>query len=179
MILPVKPTSSERDLLILILLIIVLPFGIGAVFGAPYVPILRKQSKELLKLAELKPGQTLIDLGSGDGRLLKAAAAQGVRCIGYEINPYLVVISRIVCWRYRKLVSIHTADIWHIKLPPADAVYIFALDRYMVKLDQKFKAEIVTPTNVISYIFQMPGRTAIRETSNTHVYRYGDDLKSA
>jgi 16S rRNA A1518/A1519 N6-dimethyltransferase RsmA/KsgA/DIM1 with predicted DNA glycosylase/AP lyase activity len=108
--------------LILILLLIVLPFGIGAILGAPYLPILRRDSDRLLKLAGLKPGQTLIDLGSGDGRLLKAAAAQGIRCIGYEINPYLVFISRLVCWRYRHLVTIHTADFWHTPLPPADAI---------------------------------------------------------
>ena len=159
--------------LILVLLLIVLPYGLGAILGAPYLPILRRDSQRLLKLAELKPGQTLIDLGSGDGRLLREAAAQGIRCIGYEINPYLVIISRIICWRYRHLVTIHTADFWQIKLPPADAIYIFAMDKYMARLNQKFETEITRPTKVISYIFEMPGRPAIAATSNTHVYQYG------
>lgn len=161
-------------MLILVLLLIVLPFGIGAVLGAPYVPILRKQTQELFKIAELVPGQTLIDLGSGDGRLLRAAASQGVRCIGYEINPYLVLISKVVCWRYRDMVTIHTADIWHITLPPADIIYIFALDRYMSRLDRKFQSEIDRPTLVVSYIFEIPARKAIRATSNMHVYAYGN-----
>ena len=157
----------------IILLMIVLPFGIGAVLGAPYVPILSKDSKRILKLAALKPGQTLIDLGSGDGRLLRAAAAQGITCIGYEINPYLVWVSRIVCWRYRKLVSIHTADIWHTKLPPADVIYIFILDRYMARLDHKFSTEIVKPTRVISYVFKLPVSKPVEETSNTFIYEFG------
>ena len=161
-------------MLIVVLLLIVLPFGVGAVLGAPYVPILRKQTQELFKIAELAPGQTLIDLGSGDGRLLRAAASRGVRCIGYEINPYLVLISRVVCWRYRNMVTIHTADIWHITLPPADIIYIFALDRYMSRLDQKFQSEIDRPTLVVSYIFEIPARKAIRATPNTHVYAYGN-----
>jgi hypothetical protein len=163
--------------LILVLLLIVLPFGVGAILGAPYLPILRRDSDRLLKLTGLKPGQTLIDLGSGDGRLLRAAAAQGIRCIGYEINPYLVLISRLVCWRYRKLVTIHTADFWHIKLPPADAIYIFALDRYMARLDRKFTDEITQPTKVVSYIFEIPGRKSLTATNNTHVYEYGRVLK--
>ncbi len=158
---------------ILILLLIVLPFGLGAILGAPYLPILHKDSTQLLKLAGLRSGQTLIDLGSGDGRLLRAAATQGIHCIGYEINPYLVIISRLVCWRYRELVTIHTADFWHIKLPPADAIYIFALDKYMTKLDQKFQSEITRPTKVISYIFTMPSRQPIHSTSNTYIYEYG------
>jgi predicted RNA methylase len=157
----------------LIALAIVLPFGIGAILGAPYVPILHRDSRRLLKLAGLKPGQTLVDLGSGDGRLLRAAASQGIRCIGYEINPYLVWVSRIVCWRYRKLVTIHTADIWHTRLPDADVIYIFILDKFMARLDEKFTAEITKPTKVVSYVFKLPGRTPIEETSNTYVYQYG------
>jgi hypothetical protein len=160
-------------MLIWILLLIVLPFGIGAILGAPYVPILHRDSEQILKLTGLKPGQTLIDLGSGDGRLLRAAAAQGIRCIGYEINPYLVWVSRLVCWRYRRLVTIHTADIWHIKLPPADAIYIFILDRYMARLGEKFSAEITQPTKVISYIFELPNRKRVLKTHNAYVYEYG------
>ncbi|GAC1369769.1 MAG: hypothetical protein NVSMB39_1940 [Candidatus Saccharimonadales bacterium] len=159
--------------LILVLLIIVLPFGIGAILGAPYLPILHRDSERLLKLAGLKPGQTLVDLGSGDGRLLRAAAAQGIRCVGYEINPYLVLISRLVCWRYHHLVTIRTADFWHIKLPPADAIYVFALDKYMPRLDMKFTAEITRPTKVVSYIFTIPTRQPIHSTSNTYIYEYG------
>jgi hypothetical protein len=156
---------------ILILLAIVLPFGLGAMLGAPYLPVLKRDARKLLELADLKPGQTLIDLGSGDGRLLRAAAAQGITCIGYEINPYLVLVSRIVCWRYRKLVTIHTADLWRTKLPPADAVYIFLLDRYMARLDAKLKVEIHKPTKIISYVFELP-QTPIKSSRNTYVYEY-------
>jgi len=45
-------------------------------------------------MLNLKSGQTLIELGSGDGRVLKEAAAKGVRAIGYEINPVLVIYSK-------------------------------------------------------------------------------------
>lgn len=160
-------------LLPLILLLIVIPFGIGAILGAPYVPILGRDSRRILQQAGLKPGQTLVDLGSGDGRLLRAAAAQGIRCIGYEINPYLVFVSRIVCWRYRGLVTIHTADIWHTKLPPADVIYIFILDRYMQRLETKFRAEISRPTKVISYVFKLPSEQPVSETHNTTTYEFG------
>ena len=165
-------------MLAVLLLLIVVPFGVGAFLGAPYVPILKRDSNRILKLAGLKPGQTLIDLGSGDGRLLRAAAAHGVRCIGYEINPYLVLISRIVCWRYRKLVTIHTANIWTTALPPADVIYIFIQDRYTAKLEAKFESEISTPTKVISYVFELPHRKPTHVTHNTFIYEFGRDDKS-
>ncbi len=160
-------------LITLILLAVTLPFAIGGIIGAPYVPILVRDRKKALDLAELKPGQTLVDLGSGDGRLLRTAAGRGIRGIGYEVNPFLVFISRIVCWRYRKLVTIHTADFWHTKLPPADAVYVFILDRHTARLTRKFEAELTQPTTVVSYVFELPGKKPVRRTRNTYVYEYG------
>ena len=157
----------------LIVLLIVLPFGLAAIIGAPYVPVLHRDATGLLELAELKPGQTIIDLGSGDGRFLLAAAKHGYRGIGYEINPFLVVVSRVLTWRYRHLVTIHLADLWQVKLPPADVIYIFLIDRLMPKLDAKLKREITTPTSVISFVFAIPEKTAERTTRNAFRYRYG------
>ncbi len=159
------------------LLIVAVAFAIGGFLGAPYVPILRRDSRNLLDLADLKPGQTLVDLGSGDGRLLRAAAARGIRCIGYEINPFLVIVSRLVCWRYRNLVTIHTANLWNVSLPPAEAIYVFLMPRFMERLDNKLRDEITNPTRVISYTFEIPGRKAAAQGANSYVYNYPLDLK--
>ncbi len=162
-------------LLLLIGFIVAVAFAIGGFLGAPYVPILKRDSVPLLKLSALRPGQTLIDLGSGDGRLLRAAAATGVRGIGYEINPFLVLISRIVCWRYRKLVTIHLADLWRVNLPPCDAIYVFLMPKYMPRLNKKLEAQITRPTRVISYVFDIPGRKALEHSANSYIYGYGED----
>ncbi len=163
--------------LTLILFLIVLPFGLGAIFGAPYLPILRRDSHKLLDIADIKPGQVLIDLGSGDGRLLRAAAARGATCIGYEINPYLVLVSRLVCWRYRHRVTIHTANLWNTRLAPADVIYVFMIDKHMARLEKKFTEEIQRPTKVISYIFELPTKQPTQKTRNTYVYEFGAALK--
>ncbi len=159
-------------MLLILLLTLSACFGIAVVWGAPYLPILRRDSQKILALADLKPGQTIIDLGSGDGRLLRAAAKSGARGIGYEINPLMVLISRIVCWRYRRLVTIHLANMWQIQLPPSDVIYVFLLDKWMAKLDAKISREITKPTLLISYIFEIPARQPIKHTPNTFIYEY-------
>jgi 16S rRNA A1518/A1519 N6-dimethyltransferase RsmA/KsgA/DIM1 with predicted DNA glycosylase/AP lyase activity len=121
----------------------------------------------------LKSGQTLVDLGSGDGRLLRAAAQRGIRSIGYEINPFVYLVSLIVTWRYRKLITIHLADFWQTKLPPADAIYVFLIDRLMPKLDQKLTADVSRPTPVVCFVFKIPGRKPISENRNATIYEYG------
>lgn len=159
--------------LLLILIIVAGAFAVAGLAGAPYVPILRHDAATLLELTALKSGQTLIDLGSGDGRLLRAAAAQGIRCVGYEINPFMVLISRIVCWRYRHLITIRLANIWQTDLPAADAIYVFLMPKFMHQLDQYLARQIHRPTRVVSYAFKIPGRTAISKNRNTFVYQYG------
>ena len=147
-------------------------FGLGAWLGAPYVPILGQDRRKLLELTNLKPGQTIIDLGSGDGRLLYAAASQGINGIGYEINPLLVLISTIVCWRYRSRVKIHLANFWQQPLPKADAIYVFLIDRYMTKLKHKLVSDITEPTLVVSYVFALPTVQPIRTNATAAVYQF-------
>jgi hypothetical protein len=159
-------------MILLIVLSIVLAFGLGAWLGAPYVPIMHRPAVELLELAELKPGQTLIDLGSGDGRLLKLAAERGIRGIGYEINPWLWIISLINCRAYAGIVEIHLANFWKVTLPSADVISVFLIDRYMGRLDEKLTNELKRPTILVSYVFALPHRKPEVTTKNSFRYRY-------
>jgi SAM-dependent methyltransferase len=154
------------------LIIFGLAFAIAGRMGAPYVPILKRDSDALFKLAELKPGQTIIDLGCGDGRMLRTAASQGIHGIGYEINPFMVIVAKIVCWRYRKLVTIHLANLWRTDLPPADAIYVFLMPQFMERLDHRLQEQIHQPTKVVSFAFAIPGRPTSAHNKNTFVYEY-------
>jgi SAM-dependent methyltransferase len=163
-------------IIILVLLLVAVAFAVAGLAGAPYVPIRRRDSQALLDLAQLGPGQTLVDLGSGDGQLLRLAAARGIHCIGYEINPIMVLISRLVCWRYRRLVKVHLANLWHVNLPPADAVYVFLMPKFMQRLDHKLTAEVKRPTRVISYVFEIPGRHPVLRGAGSLIYEYGKQV---
>jgi SAM-dependent methyltransferase len=147
-------------------------FGLGALMGAPYLPVWGNDADGLLELARIKPGQKLLDLGAGDGKLLKAAARRGIYGEGWEINPLVYLVAVINCWRYRKLIKLHFGDYWRASLPQADAIYVFLIDRYMAKLDRKLVAEVSRPTTVISYVFEIPGRQAVRSTKNSYCYLY-------
>lgn len=146
-------------------------FGIGAFIGAPYLPIRRPDVEAALDLAEVTAGQTVVDLGSGDGRLLKAAARRGARAIGYEINPLLWLWSLAATWRYRTLVTVHLGDLWGAAVAPADVVYVFMITRYLPRLDRKLATELKRPTKVVSYVYELP-RKPVKRTYNTQLYRY-------
>jgi SAM-dependent methyltransferase len=142
----------------LIGLIMVLVFGAVLLVGAPYMPTLSPQRKAALDMLALKPGQTLYELGSGDGSLLKEAAERGLNVVGYELNPFLVLISRFRTFKYRRHVKIRMGNFWKADLAGADGIFVFLLDRFMLQLDDKISREGKKGVKLVSHAFKIPGR---------------------
>lgn len=162
----------------LLLLAVVSCFGVGAWLGAPYLPVLGHDTEALLDLADVKGGQTVVDLGAGDGKLLRAAARRGARGIGYEINPLIYVLSKLLCLRYRHQITLHWRNYWLVPLPDCDVVYVFLIDRYMERLDTKLTREARRRLKLVSYVFKIPGRTPISTSHNAQVYEYGGSFET-
>ena len=155
-----------------ILAALVLLFAFVLLFGAPYLPTLKKQSDAALDLLDLKPGQTLLELGCGDGRVLKVAAKQGLNAIGYELNPVLVAISLLNTWKYRKQVKIVWGNFWTKEWPKADGIFVFLHTRFMSKLDKKIKKYKHKPLKVISYTYKIPSKNYLKRGQGLYLYKY-------
>ena len=153
-------------------LFVLICFAFVVLFGAPYVPTLSPQVKTALDLIDLKKGQTLLELGSGDGRVLRAAAQRGLRVVGYELNPLLVVYSRLTTWKYRKQVRIVWGNFWNVQLPECDGVFVFLLDRYMRRLDQKITKQARGKTKLVSFAFEIPGKRYAKRRGGLFLYLY-------
>lgn len=151
--------------------VVLLALVVGAFVGAPFLPARYPDVEVALDLAELKPGETLIDLGSGDGRVLIAAAKRGANAIGYEVSPILFAWSWLRCRRYRRNIKIYLRDYWLIQLPPADVIYTFLVRHLTNRLDSKLSDSITKPTRVISYVFDLP-KPPTKQTRNTFLYLY-------
>ena len=76
-------------IVVIIAVVTLLSFSFVLLFGAPFLPTLKKQIDEALDLLDLKPGETMLELGCGDGRILLAATQRGLSVVGYELNPIL------------------------------------------------------------------------------------------
>lgn len=160
------------DIVLLVAGIIVVVFGVVVVVGPPYLPTLTKQITTALDLMDLKPGQTLLELGAGDGRVMKAAAQRGLNVVGIEINPFLVVIARIRCWRYRKQVTIIWDDMWKAHWPQADGIFTFMIQRQMERLDKKIVAWHERPVKLASFAFHIPHKAPTSKYNGIFLYTY-------
>jgi hypothetical protein len=158
--------------LVFVGVIMILLFGLVVLVGPPYLPTMRRQVKSALDLLDLQPGQTLLELGSGDGRVLLAAARRDLKAVGIELNPVLVIISYFVTWKYRSQVRIIWASYWGPQWPRADAIFTFMLPRYMTRLDDRIEKWRPKPVRLASYAFTIPGREPVQERDGIYLYEY-------
>lgn len=145
------------DIVLIVIFVITALFGFVVVFGAPYVPTLKSNIAAAFELMELSPGETLIEVGSGDGRMLLAAAKRGYNAVGYELNPVLVLWSLWKTRKYRKQVRVVWGNALKRRWPDAQAVYVFGVAFIMPKLYKKIIQEINHPIKLVSFGFELPG----------------------
>lgn len=148
------------DVVLILMVLVLATFSLTHLFGAPFVPTPKKVSRQMLKFADFKAGESFIDLGSGDGAILLVAAKdfKAGRVIGYEINPLLVWWSR---WRAKwarvnKRFEVHRHNFFKTPVPQVDVVATYLWPGTMDKLRNKLKAELKPETRIISrgFIFK-------------------------
>lgn len=155
-----------------IAIFVFIAFTFVVAFGAPFLPTLTPQVKNALDLIDLKPGQTLLELGSGDGKVMIAAAERGLTVIGYELNPLLVVYSWLRTRKYKGRVKVVWGNFWRKELPKTDGIFVFLLQPYMAKLDTKIIQECSKPVKLVSFAFYIPDKKPDTERNGMFLYKY-------
>lgn len=154
--------------------IIVVLLLLGAVFfGAPYVPTRQKDVKKLFELINKKG--VLVDLGSGDGRLVRAAAERGMKAYGIELSPILALMSWLSLGKLRRRVSIKWGNYWRMELPvETTVVFVFLADPFMDKLRVYLEAEALRlgrELTLVSYGFELPGYRPVKTKDALLMYK--------
>ena len=160
--------------LLLVAGIVFLPFILVVLNGAPYLPTHKKQIEKMFDELSLEEGSMVVDLGSGDGVFLLLAARRGYRAIGYEINPYLVLVSKWRTREYRELVQVKWRSFWGAKLAQDTAlVFTFLAGHFMKRLDTKLTEESRDKSFLFASVgFEIPERKKVNQTEAVHLYQY-------
>ena len=155
---------------------IIVLLGFSVFFGAPYVPSRRRDLERMFNtLYPINPNDLLIDVGSGDGVVLREVSKRGAKAVGYEISPLFAALSK---WLSRgdANVSVVMTNFWLAKFPQeATVVYAFSVERDVKKLQNKLQSEadrLQKPLSLICYGSPLADVTEKRQFEAFHLYEF-------
>ena len=129
-------------------------------FIAPFVPSPVPVIQHMLKLADLKPGEVLFDLGAGDGRtVMMAAKSFGARAVGVELREDLAkkALSTIHNNGLADRVTIVNGDMFTVNLTSADVVFLYLTTSANEKIRPKLETELKKGVRVVSHDYEIVG----------------------
>ena len=142
-------------LFILILLWILIP----ALYGLPPVSTKPERIRKALKLANLKPDETLYDLGAGDGRVLLIAARDfGAKAVGIEVGPIQCALTwlRATASGFGHQVQVKWENFYKADLHDADVVFVYATSTETRKLAPHLERQMKQGSRLISISADFP-----------------------
>lgn len=144
-------------------------------FVAPYVRTLPLVIEAMLDLGQVGPGDTLYDLGCGDGRIVWAAAQRGANAMGVELDP-----NRLAEARQRQpqdpitgTATFIQQDLMTVDLSTATVVTAYLLPQAHLKLRHKLQTELAPGSRILTHSFHFgdwdPTATAqVSDVINTY-----------
>ena len=129
----------------------------AAEFVAPYVQTVAEDVALILDLADVRPHDYLIDLGSGDGRFVIGAGKRGAMAHGVELDPQLVDLARENAEKagLADRVAFIRGDIFEANIGSASVVTIYLFPEANIQLRPKLLTELKPGTRVVSNSFHM------------------------
>jgi tRNA A58 N-methylase Trm61 len=129
-------------------------------FIAPFVPSPQTVVEYMLKLADLKSGEVLFDMGSGDGRtVIMAAKTFGARGVGIELREDLA--KKAMCNIHENglddRVTIMNTDMFTVNLTSADVVYLYLTTSANEKIKPKLESDLKKGARIVSHDYEIIG----------------------
>ncbi|XP_058467762.1 ATP synthase subunit C lysine N-methyltransferase [Malaya genurostris] len=126
----------------------------------PYVPATTKQIQNALSSVRVVGAQSkLLDIGSGDGRIVIAAAkALNIESHGVELNYWLILYSRLAAFRegvFRRT-KFFRNDLWKFNISRYDNIVVFGVEQMMSDLELKIQTEAQPDSTIIACRFPFP-----------------------
>jgi 16S rRNA A1518/A1519 N6-dimethyltransferase RsmA/KsgA/DIM1 with predicted DNA glycosylase/AP lyase activity len=145
-----------------------------------YVPTPKDIVRRMLRLAGLRRGETVFDLGAGDGRILIEAVREfGANAVGVEIDPERLARLKERLSSTGTKAEVVEADFMEVELSSADVVAIYLSPSVNAELAPKLRSQLKSGARVVSLDYVLPGWPTEREltvksggvTRNVYLYR--------
>ncbi len=127
-------------------------------YDVPYVPTPHVVVEEMLRLANVKSDDFVMDLGSGDGRILIAAVRKfGARGVGVDLDPDRIAESdyNAQLQGVSDRVAFHREDLFKVAIGEATVITMYLLPSVNIRLRPRLLRELKPGTRIVSHDFDM------------------------
>ena len=164
---------SPIDGILLAALVLFMIVMVFLVQGPPYVPSDDDSAAQMLKLVKAYKPRRILDMGSGDGKLVVLLARQGYRVDGVELKPWLVYRSRRAIRRagLGGKATVRWGNFWSFDVSSYDLVTLYAIAHAMPRLERKLRAELRPGAVIVSNFFVFPNLKPVKSTRRARVYK--------
>jgi methyltransferase family protein len=123
----------------------------------PYVPTPQDVVERMLDMANVRPGEFLIDLGSGDGRIVVTAAQRGARAYGVDLNPQRVkeAIANAAKANVGNRATFEVKDLFDTDISKADVVTTYLLPLVNLDLRPRLIEQMRPGARLVTHAFHM------------------------
>lgn len=150
------PVQNYNFFNLALLIFILVPTIIALVKGAPFVPTPMKAVEKMLKVADIKPGEKVYDIGCGDGRMVYLAAKNhDAKAVGVELSPLVYLLARLRKLFWGSKAKIAFGDFRRQNFKDADVILCYLLPETLVSLQSKLEKELKQGARIISYAFKV------------------------
>lgn len=132
--------------------------GLDMHLDVPFVPTDERVVQAMLKMAAVDASDVLYDLGSGDGRIVVAAASEyGARGVGVEIDAGRVKLAQAYAEQMgvEDRVCFLQEDLFEVDFAPATVVTMYLMDTVNLSLRPRLLTELRPGTRIVSHAFDM------------------------
>lgn len=158
----------------LLLSLFALSLSISFLFGPPFAITPKKLVWEMLRLAKINSNDIVIDLGSGDGRILIESAKICKKARGIEINPFLVLITKLNARaaNVSRKVSVHLQNYKNAKINDGTVIFLYNIRSSLPEVEKKLKNDLKLGTRIVSYKFPLRSLKLVSKTeSGLYLYK--------
>jgi len=159
----------------LLLLIALLWLVVPALYGLPWIPTREKRIRRALELVELHPGETLYDLGAGDGRVLVMAVKEfGAEAVGIEVGPVQCALGwlRILFSGSRGVARMRCGNFYRADLSGADVVFVYITSSQVSRLRPLLERDLRPGARVVSIAADFPDWEPVTVDRESLVFVY-------
>lgn len=129
-----------------------------------YVPTPKDIVRKMLRVAGVRRGETVFDLGAGDGRILiEAVRGFGARAIGVEMDPERLARIQERLTATGTEATVLAGDLMRVDLSSADVVTIYLSESVNAKLAEKLRNELKPGARIVSLDYVLPGWASERD----------------